>query len=63
MEKKRIVFYQELNEPYEKLLSDGVKDTPEERYRKFFQMQARIWALKGKPNREKKIVIKPHQWI
>jgi hypothetical protein len=38
MEKKRIVFYDDLNDPYEKQLADGLKDTPEERYVKFFHM-------------------------
>ena len=63
MEKKRIVFYDDLNDPYEKQLADGLKDTPEERYVKFFHMQARLWALKGFPNWERKITIKTHPWL
>ncbi|MGA0558419.1 hypothetical protein ACO2Q8_17290 [Larkinella sp. VNQ87] len=63
MEKKRIVVYQDLNEPYEKLLADGLNETPEERYVKFFRMQARLWALKGRPFHERKVILKPHPWI
>ncbi|GAB3330603.1 hypothetical protein GCM10027299_35530 [Larkinella ripae] len=38
MEKKRITVFQNLNEPYEYQLADGLKDTPGERYVKFFRM-------------------------
>jgi len=64
MEKKRrITFYQDLNGPYEQMLEDGLKDTPEERYIKFFQMQNRLWALKGKPAAEKKLTFGRPSWI
>lgn len=65
MEKKRkITFYNSLNEPYERMLERGLHETPEERYRAFFAMQRRLWAIKGYPEKgQRHITISKPSWI
>ncbi|WP_461112445.1 hypothetical protein [Spirosoma jeollabukense] len=63
MEKKRIILYKTLDEPHVRQLRNGLLETPEERYRGFFAMQARLWALKGRPKFPKSITIRKPSWI
>ncbi|GAB3222047.1 hypothetical protein [Spirosoma arcticum] len=65
MEKKRtITFYKDLNEPYERMLERGLRETPKERYRGFFAMQFRLWAIKGYPHASKRtITVSKPPWI
>jgi len=63
MEKKRIIIYKSLDEPHQAQLKKGMSETPEERYRGFFMMQARLWALKGRPESRKDISIRKPSWI
>lgn len=65
MKKKRtITIYQDLNEPYENMLKRGVVESPEVRYSSFFAMQARLWALKGRPNiSDRTITVEKPTWI
>ncbi|WP_221390200.1 hypothetical protein [Dyadobacter sp. NIV53] len=62
MEKKRkITFYEDMNGPYLESLRLGLKDTPEERYVKFFEEQRKfkeIMGIKKDPNAKREIVIK-----
>jgi len=65
MKKKRtITIYRDLGEPYERMLEQGLQETPEERYRRFFVMQSRLWAIKGRPyNGKRTISVSKPAWI
>lgn len=63
MNKKRITIYKTLEEPHKDQLEKGLRETPEERYRGFFTMQARLWALKGRPKLAKRITVSKPSWI
>ena len=40
--KKRIIIYTDKNDPYQESLREGMKDTPEERYIKFFENRKEV---------------------
>lgn len=63
MEKKRIILYKDLNEPHQRQVEKGATETPKERYAGFFKMQARLWALKGRPSVVKRITVSKPSWI
>lgn len=65
MEKKRtITIYNDMNEPYQRMLERGLNETAEERYQGFFAMQFRLWAIKGYPHSEKRsITVSKPSWI
>lgn len=66
MEKKRkITIYEDLNGPYMESLRQGLKDTPEERYVKFFEERRKfnqIMGIKKDPNAKRTIEIKEITW-
>ena len=64
--KRKIIFYDDLNGPYLESLRQGLIDTPEERYVKFFQEQRRfreIVGIKKDPNAKKVLTISKPSWI
>jgi hypothetical protein len=64
--KKRIIIYKDKNDPYLESLREGIKDTPEERYIKFFENRRKfneLMGIKKDPNAKKTIEIKKVTWI
>lgn len=62
--KRKITIYKNLNEPYKAMLRRGLDETPEERYKRFFEEQANFkefMGVKGPPKRE--IIIRKVSWI
>jgi len=62
--KRKINIYKNLNEPYEIGLQQGLEDTPEERFIKFFINRMKFRQFMGiqEPIR-KKITIRQVTWI
>ena len=46
--KRKITIYKNLNEPYKAMLRRGLDETPEERYKRFFEEQAKFKEFIGK---------------
>ena len=68
MEKKKrqITFYDDMNGPYLESLRQGMMDTPEERYIKFFEEMRKfrkIMGIEKDPNAKRTIEIKKVTWI
>lgn len=67
MEKrKRIIFYKDKNDPYLESLREGKRDTPEERYVRFFENRRKFnefLGIKKDPNAKKTIEIKNADWF
>ena len=65
MKKKTITIYEDMNGPYLESLRQGLKDTLEERYVKFFEERRRfneIMGIKKDPNAKRTIEIKKVTW-
>ncbi len=67
MEKtKQVIIYKDKNDPYLDSLRQGKKDTPEERYIKFFENRRKFnefMSIKKDPNAKKTIEIKKADWF
>lgn len=64
--RKSIIVFKDKNGPYEEALRQGLIDTPEERYVKFFEAKRRfneIMGIKKDPNAKRTIIIKEVTWI
>jgi hypothetical protein len=64
--KKRIIIYTDKNDPYLESLREGMKDTPEERYIKFFENRRKynqFMGIKKDPDAKKTIEIKKADWF
>lgn len=64
--KKRIIIYKDKNDPYLESLREGRKESPEERYIKFFENRRKFnefMGIKKDPNAKKTIEIKKVTWI
>ncbi|WP_149242030.1 hypothetical protein [Dyadobacter sp. 32] len=64
--KRQITFYEDMDGPYLESLRQGMMDTPEERYVKFFQEMKRfrqIMGIKEMPEAKRTIEIKEATWI
>ncbi|MCF0053690.1 hypothetical protein LXM25_26700 [Dyadobacter sp. LJ53] len=67
MEKKRVItFYQDKSEPYFQAMLDGMKESTEERFIKFFENKAKMDAFLGlvKPKGSRRtLTIQKPEWI
>lgn len=62
--KRKITIYNNLNEPYEAMLKQGLKESPDERYIRFFEERAKFRAFMGiVVPLKRKIVIRKVSWI
>ena len=62
--KRKITIYNNLNEPYEAMLKQGLKESPDERFIRFFEERAKFRASMGIASPlKRKIVIRKASWI
>ena len=64
--KKRITIYEDKNGPYMDSLRQGLIETPEERFIKFFEQRTKfkkMMGIKDKLSDKRSIVIKKVTWI
>ncbi|MCE7041862.1 hypothetical protein [Dyadobacter sp. CY312] len=64
--KRKIRIYEDMNGPYLESLKQGLSESPEVRYRKFFEEKIRFNKIMGTqkdPNARRTIEIKEATWI
>ena len=62
--KRSIVVYKDLNDPYWDMLKRGLTETPEERFENFFRERANFRKAMGIESAvERKIVVKKASWM
>jgi hypothetical protein len=61
---RKITIYKDMNEPYLSALKQGLADTPEERFIRFFEEKAKFQRFMGINHEIKRqIIIKKVTWI
>lgn len=62
--KRTIRIYKNLNEPYEAMLKQGLEETPNERFIRFFEERAKFRTIMGiTAPLKRKITIRQVSWI